>query len=267
MPLFDVFRKKPPALLTVRVDDSDICTITEAQLPIELTPSAKVRAGSTVVFIASDGTAHAHGLAGKAGWAHFSVRVHASKACQADCVISDSPTFDPAAVMQGKATGIRFQPFFLPGGPVDNASMAGKGLFQRGMHFSGNITPGNILLSCECDACHRAFLIQSYHAGFSHAGYFYSGSGRFTMTVGTQVPGSPAPLSTPEPAALLALEASLPPAPDGTRFAYLNPFRCPHCHAPYIDFEANPGSREQEYYGNYFVGAELLRYDPVSPPM
>jgi hypothetical protein len=125
------------------------------------------------------------------------------------------------------------------------------------------VTPGSIVLSCECDACHRSFLIRSYHAGFSDSGYFYSASGKYTITVSSNLAGAPAALAEPESAALAALEANLPAAPDGSRFAYMNPFRCPHCCAPYITF-ADPGSRSAEYYGNYFVGSDLLRYAPAA---
>jgi hypothetical protein len=93
-------------------------------------------------------------------------------------------------------------------------------------------------------------------------GYFYSGSGKHTLFVGMEVPGCPAPLSEPDAALLAALEAALPPAPDGTPFRYTNPFRCPHCPAAYIDFERHPEYRPKEYYGNYFVGSELIHYEP-----
>jgi len=234
MELSGRFEKKSAALLTVLVNGESLCSIRVDELPCEKTPSIRVPANSVVSFVDSSGTTHTHALGVVQGWVHLSIRVHANRACQADCVISDSETFDPNALMQGKATGIRFQPFFLEGAIVSNHDLAGKGLFARGLHFSGNITPGNILLSCECDECHRSFLIRSYHAGFSNAGYFYSGSGKHTLT-----------------------------APDGTTYSYLNPFRCPHCGEPYINFRDNPGLREGEYYGNYFFGSELLQYEPA----
>jgi hypothetical protein len=265
MSLSDFFKKKPPALLTVRVNGAELCNFHDHELPSEKTPSIQVDANSKVSFVDSNGTVHDHALGSSRGWAHFSVRVHVNKACQADCVISDSPTFDRNAMANGKATGIRFQPFFLPEASVSSSELAGKGLFRRGLHFTGNVTPGNIFLSCECDECHRTFLIRSYHAGFSNSGYFYSASGKYTLTVSTMVPGSPAPLSTPDPQALAMLENSLPLAPDGSSYSYLNPFRCPHCGAPYINFEANPGLRENEYYGNYFAGSQLMQYEPAAP--
>jgi hypothetical protein len=191
MSLFNIFKKKPPVLLSVRVNGSELCAIYEDELPCEKTPSVHVDANSTVSFVDRNGTVHDHKLGSAQGWAHISVRVHVSKACQADCVVGDSPTFDASALAHGKATGVRFQPFFLSGATVSNTELAGKGLFRRGLHFSGSVTPGNILLSCECDKCRRSFLIRSYHAGFSNSGYFYSGSGKYTLTVSTMVPGSP----------------------------------------------------------------------------
>lgn len=262
MPLFSFFKKKPPALLVVRVNGSELCSIYEDELPTEKKPAAQIGPNSNVTFVDHQGIVHDHMLGSAQGWAHFSVRVHASKACQADCVVGESPVFDQAEVAHGKAIGIRFQPFFLSGASVSNAELAGKGLFRRGLHFSGSVTPGNILLSCECDKCHCSFLIRSYHAGFSNSAYFYSASGKHTLTVSTMVSGSPAPLSAPEPVTLAALERSLPSAPDGSSYSYLNPFRCPHCGEPYIDFQANPGLRESEYYGNYLEGSQLMRYEP-----
>jgi hypothetical protein len=92
---------------------------------------------------------------------------------------------------------------------------------------------------------------------------FYSDSGKYTITVSDRVPGCPAALTEPDPMELAALEAALPLAPDGTRFKYSNPFRCPHC-ATVHDFGQNLKDRRGEYYGNYFVGSELLRYEPAS---
>lgn len=265
MPLFEFLRKKPEKLLSVRLDGVEICSIAVEELPCERTPSINVAPGSVVSFLAADGTEHTHELGQANGWAHFSIRVHQNRACQADCVVSDSVQFDPTAFARGDALGVRFQPFFLPGSATSNAEFKGRGLFARGLHFSGTVTPGNIMLSCECDECHRSFLIRSYHAGFSNAGYFYSTSGRYTLVVSSAIPGAPAALSEPDPAALAALEERLPRAPDGTSFSYLNPFRCPHCAAPYIDFRSDPNLRKSEYYGNYFTEAELMHYSEKGP--
>ncbi len=139
--------------------------------------------------------------------------------------------------------------------------MRGRGLFFRGLHFPGTISPGNLSLSCICDDCGKSFRLQSFHVGFGHCGYFYSESGLDTLIVDGAVPGCPPALGPVDAAAVAALEARLPLAPkDGSRFQYLNPLRCPHCRAPYIDFILHPAERATEYYGNYFFGDTLTRF-------
>jgi hypothetical protein len=262
--MFSIFKKKEQPLLLVKINGKELCSISQNELPSEKNPSVQLDSDSVIEFVDFQGVTHRHELGASSGWFHFSIRVHPNRACQADCVITDSQKFDPEAFVSGKATGIRFQPFFISGATVRNNELYGKGLFARGLHFSGSITSGNTILSCECDRCNRSFQIHSYHAGFSNAGYFYSDSGKYTLTVSDRVPGCPAALSAPNTTELAALEAALPLAPDGTHFKYSNPFRCPRCSAPYIDFEKNLKDRPGEYYGNYFVGSELLRYEPAS---
>lgn len=261
--MFKLFKKKENPLLRVLVNGKEVSSITKEELPVEKSPSMKCGQGSRIEFIDSEGHYTAHDLGNNSGWFHFSVRVHPNLACQTDCVITDSKQFDENSFKQGKAVGIRLQPFFLSGSTTDASIFVGRGLFKRGLHFSGTVTPGNTILSCICDDCRKSFLIQSYHAGFSNSGYFYSSSGKYTITVSDRIEGSQAALSDPNKDALSKLEGMLPKAPDGTAFSYLNPFRCPHCSAPYIDFKKYPEDRAGEYYGNYFIGSELLSYEPV----
>lgn len=247
-------------ILTVWVDGEQVAAIRADQVPCEITPDVAVSSAALVEFVDAAGTTHRHQLPAGPGWLHLSVRVHAGLACQADAVVTASPTHAAGAALGEDDIGVRFQPFFLAGAATV-PDLTGRGMFARGLHFSGTITPGNILLSCECDVCHRSFLVRSFHAGFSNRGYFYAASGRYTLTIDSHVPGAPAALSEPDPAALRRLEARLPPAPDGTLFAYLNPFRCPHCSAPYIDFAAHPEIRASEYYGLYFPDTSLIHAD------
>lgn len=259
--MFSLFKQKKRPLLTVRINGELLCQVMPEELPCEKKPSRQIKAGEAIEFITGDGTVHRHSIGTYSGWIQMSVRVHANLACQADCIVGESEAYGPDDILCGRATGIRFQPFFLPGGAVRNEDLFGTGLFARGLHFAGTVTPANIVLSCECDQCMQSFQIRSFHAGFSQVGYFYSGSGMYTLTVPDMVPGAPAALSTPDPVALAALEAMLPNARDGTAYRYANPFRCPHCKAPYIDFDAHPGTRPNEYYGNCFVDAKLERFD------
>jgi hypothetical protein len=251
-------------LLDLVVDGQPLESFFANELPCERSPHAKVVIDSRVECVVPGGPPVVHHLAHESGWAHFSVRVSSGFACQIDCVVSQDATFDPTGLLQGRASGVRFQPFLLPGAQDTNAIFAGRGLFFRGLHYSGTVTPGSVSLSCICDACAKDFRLQSFHAGFSSVGYFYSGSGRYTMTVSDQVPGAPPAIGKPDPVSLAELEEKLPAAPDGTRFSYLNSLRCPHCGSAYIDFEKYPEQREGEYYGNYFMGELPVRYEPSS---
>jgi len=261
--MLNFFKKKENPILRVLVNDEEVCNILESELPCEKDPSRNLKAGSKIEFVDNTGESHTHELGDFSGWFHFSIRVHPNKACQADCAITQVSKYDPKSFSKGEAKGIRFQPFFLIGAETKNSTFIGKGLFKRGLHFNGNVTNGAISLSCECEYCRKSFLIDSFHSGFSNLGYFYSDSGLHTLTVSDRVTGSPAALSTPDEQDLSELESQLPLAPDGTRFKYNNPFRCPHCREAYIDFTANPEERSNEYYGNYFTGAELLKYEAV----
>ena len=103
---------------------------------------------------------------------------------------------------------------------------------------------------------------KSFHAGFSNLSYFYSESGSQTLVVSSYLDGAPPAMGKPDFEKLAVLEAQLPLAKDGTRFKYKNSFRCPHCGAAYIDFERFPNLRETEYYGNYFYGDEIAKFEP-----
>ena len=91
----------------------------------------------------------------------------------------------------------------------------------------------------------------------------YSQSGSYTLILDARLPGVPGALGKPDMGAVVRLESQLPPAPDGTKYEYLNPFRCPHCSEPYIDFERHAGLREVEYYGNYHFATEPIHYSPA----
>lgn len=259
--MFGFFRKAP--ILLVTINGKELCRVGRGDIPCERTPSIRLEPGSRIEFLESTAAPHAHGLGPSGGWFHFSIRVQPNMACQADCVITESEKYDSKEFSEGRATAIRFQPFFLADARVKNEELHGLGLFARGLHFNGTVTRGNVLLSCECDHCRKPFLIRSYHAGFNNVGYFYSGSGKHTLFVSNEVPGCPAALSTPDPAPLAALEASLPKAPDGSPYRFMNPFRCPHCSKPYIDFEAHPEERPSEYYGNCLLGSDPIHYEPA----
>jgi hypothetical protein len=253
------------SLLTVLLNGNEVAAIEHGDPPCELTPSRPIERDSKLEFVDSTARRHVHSLGELSGWAHISIRLNERLGCQADCLVTDNEIFDPEAHLKASVFGVRFQPFFLPEAGGDPQRLVGQGLFSRGLHFNGLVTPGSVRLSCECDFCLRTFQVQSFHAGFANLGYMYSESGAFTLTIADDVPGCPSALATPDMAELEELEAILPLAPDGTTFRYAHPFRCPHCRKPYIDFEAHPGLREQEYYGNCLFGVPPVRYPPAAP--
>ena len=257
-----MINRKDIPLLVVKVNDKEICRIYKIDLPCEKIQSFQFTPGNTIEFTDSSGVSHRHSLGNESGWFHFSIRVHKNLGCQPDGAITQESIFNPEAIAKGEGTGIRFQPFFITGAKKDNKIFIGKGLFERGLHYHGTVTHGSVMLSCECDYCYKSFHIKSFHTGFSNVGYLYSASGAYTITVSDLVPGCPAALTIPDPHELAELEAKLPKAPDGTEYKYTNPFRCPYCKKPYIDFEMHPDDRPLEYYGNSHVGSIPRHYEP-----
>jgi len=66
----------------------------------------------------------------------------------------------------GWTEGIRLQPFYLADKNEYNLQLIGKGLFERGLHFGGTITPTTVRNICVCDSCSCNFTLQHFHAGF-----------------------------------------------------------------------------------------------------
>ncbi len=229
------FLSKDKPVLTVRLDDEIICKIFKKDLPTEKQPTVFLgKSNRSLIFEDSKGTTYEHQLTFEDGWCALSIRLHETFVCQSDCIVGPTSSLQTEEFRKGNLKGIRFQPFYLPECAANPDTLIGRGLFYRGLHFPGNITPGNVSLSCICDYCRKSFRIQSFHAGFSSCQYMYSDSGAYTLTYDTE-------------------PSTLPTAPDGSSFSFNNPFRCPHCKKPFIDFEKHPEDRK-EYYGNTFFG-------------
>ena len=191
----------------------------------------------------------------------MSVRVHDGYACQADCLVHISNELAENSLLKGTVKGIRFQPFYLPQCKANPKELIGQGLFHRGLHFSGTVTPGNVSSSCICDYCGKSFRIQSFHAGFDQSAYFYCSNNPHTLITSAYIAGVPAPLSHPTPSVLSEIESKLPPCKQcGGTFRYANPFLCPHCKRPFIDFQRHPEIRDNEYYGNFLYSERLQEW-------
>ena len=195
-------------LVTIFLNENKICQINKLEVPCEKRFSAVIPAAkSNLVFKDHADNSYTHSLTFEKDWIHLSIRVHSNLGCQIDCVLSDAEKFNESDFTNGEINGIRFQPFFITGGQIENAQMAGKGLFERGFHFSGRITPGNISLSCICDHCCKSFRIKSFHTGFSNVSYFYSESGLQTLVVSSYIEGAPPAIGNADFEKLAILEA------------------------------------------------------------
>jgi hypothetical protein len=187
---------------------------------------------------------------------HSSIRINANSSVQIDGIISNSRTeFDK------NGEGIRFQPFFLSDKEDKNKEMRGQGMFNRGLHYSGLVSPTSIRLICVCDDCKKSFGVQFFHAGFSEMQYFYSSNSKETLVVPYSNDIGKVPFQIQKDInedELYELENKLPKTEDG-KFEYYNAFKCPHCYADFINFRNNKESRPNEYYVNYYVNQSTRR--------
>ena len=138
---------------------------------------------------------------------------------------------------------IRFQPFFLTKAyRATSQQRIGKGAFERGLHYSGTITPTTVRVICICDNCNKSFTVQHFHGGFSDSQYFYSTDSKQTLIVPyNKIKNLPTQLQKEVDEKIIAqVEAELPKPTKGKgNYRYYNSFCCPHCVSPYIDFQKN----------------------------
>lgn len=189
---------------------------------------------------------------------HSSIRINSNSSVQIDGIISNSSTeFDK------NGEGIRFQPFFLSDKEEENIKLRGLGMFDRGLHYSGLVSPTNVRLICFCEECKKSFGVQFFHAGFSEVQYFYSSNSKETLVVpyDNYLVNVPFQLQKNiNEVELKEIENNLPYTEDG-KFEYYNAFKCPHCNADFINFRNNKELRPKEYYVNYHVNHNIRRLD------
>ena len=181
---------------------------------------------------------------------HGSIRILENSAVMIDGVISKSDTSFPNST-EKDYEAVRLNPFFLSNANDKNDQLIGRGLFERGLHFSGTVTPTTVRNICFCDNCQHSFTLQHFHAGFSEIQYFYSTDSKETLVVPyNAISNMPTQLQeTVDLTTLSEVENKLPKSADGA-FLYYNPFKCPHCLTPFIDFKKHKEMRPKEYYGN-----------------
>ena len=149
------------SMATLRIDDQVVSDLSIVDAPSDVTHTvALTERRSTLIIEQLTGTTHRHQLNFESGAMELRVRLHPSLALELDAVCGDR--------------GIRFEPIILDLASIDRPATIGRGLFGRGVHLPGEVTPGNVSIACLCDQCAGSFRLQSFHAGFSNIGYFYS---------------------------------------------------------------------------------------------
>jgi hypothetical protein len=192
---------------------------------------------------------------------HSSIRILSNSAVMIDGIVSRNTSVFAKWTEEGYEA-IRLQPFYLSDKDEENIKLKGTGLFSRGLHFSGTITPRGVRNVCICDSCNASFTIQHFHARFSEVQYFYSTDSKETLVVPyNMIKELPQQLQDNiDPSVLEMLEAKLPkPICGSGAFRYYNSFKCPYCSEAFIDFEKNKWLRPGEYYGNTLINSSPLR--------
>jgi hypothetical protein len=254
-------------VLRVLLDAEEICSFTSSGLPKEQRPVTELRdEQQSLHFIDSAGSDRSFDVSSifsEGGrFLHLSIRVGPTFAVESDCIVTKSADENPQDAFQsGTAPGVRFQPFMLPEFTDDTSILLGKGLFFRGLHFSGSVTPGNVSVLCLCDYCNKSFRLQSFHAGFGQVTYLYCSGGPHTLIASNYIEDAP-PVLGEAIESVARFERRLPECSEcGGSFRYMNSLLCPHCKGPYIDFTQHPEERKKEYYGNHLYGRSVQVFE------
>ncbi|HLU50524.1 MAG TPA: hypothetical protein VKZ42_00050 [Flavobacteriaceae bacterium] len=194
---------------------------------------------------------------------HISVRIQENGAVMIDGVISKYPD-KHANLQDDDFEGIRFQPFFLNSiDPTIAQRLIGNGVFAKGLHYAGLVTPTSVRVICVCDKCNKSFTVQHVHAGFSECQYFYSDDSQQTLLVSYgKFDNMPQQLQEAvDDHIIAAIESQLPEPTTGKgSYRYYNSFCCPHCLSPYIDFQKNKHIRPSEYYALTYINHKFYSF-------
>ena len=79
--------KKSRAILKAYIDDKELCSISEHELPADKNPEIELN-GTNHIFklVDIDGKEYSHNLAWESGFFAFSIRVYENLTCQSDCI-------------------------------------------------------------------------------------------------------------------------------------------------------------------------------------
>ena len=194
------------------------------------------------------GTVEGEDFSGK--YFHLALRIHTSNTycgpvhlVQTDGFISDTPEDKQ---MQLSDIGYRMECFPLHSSAEEQYmcdQIIDRDLENKGLRYPGVTTPLNVRLIGWCPSCQRSFTFLSYALYNAQEEVAYSDDG-------LDVCGIEEYEIDKENWARTA---------DGKIFRYYNPFRCPHCGKPYIDYKKH---RYMKRFGN--AACALLGKKPYS---
>ena len=130
----------------------------------------------------------------------------------------------------------RFENYYL-GASFDESikneymKMRGADLEGKGLRLAGFLTPSNVRCVGICKDCGKTFVFNTKNYNLNHAEPVYSDDGLNTAKLSQKVVDK------------MNWSITL----GGITYRYYNSFRCPHCGAPYIDYENN---HEMKKFGN-----------------
>lgn len=146
-------RVPPAPVLRLLLGSDEVCSVVASDLPADKQPTVELRRRDLeLAFVDSRGHKRSFSMASAfdegARFLHMSIRVSSTYAVQSDAILTETRNEDPRETFNRGSKGLRFQPFFLPESPSNAAVLVGRGLFYRGLHFAGTVSPGNLSLMC-----------------------------------------------------------------------------------------------------------------------
>ncbi|MBQ6164723.1 MAG: hypothetical protein IJK23_09645 [Clostridia bacterium] len=186
---------------------------------------------------------------------HMCARIYMQGKPAAPAVLMDgfiSDDANPDETIRLSHIGYRMEVRFVGGEIARLRTYAQRGMDveQKALRFPGVITPGNIRYLGICAECARSFMFHSYNFPHMNEIPAYSDDGLDVCGVPVSIPDAQ------------NWEGTI----GGIRFSTHNAFRCPHCGAPYVDYQSHP---EMMRYGTYACvhgGRKITEFQPDPLP-
>ena len=127
-------------------------------------------------------------------------------------------------------------------------SLKGLDVDYKGLRFKGYITPANYRCVAICPECNKSFVFHTLNYHMADTEPVYSDDGQYT-----------AKLATP-PKDKINWSLTF----DGKTYRYYNSFCCPHCGAPYIDYNNHHDLKQSDNVGCVHLGSRDILLSALS---